>query len=167
MSKIESAYFNYSEARPILEASNSPFKDLNHHILDNIAVRMEKEIFEESFSTKRHILIHKGESYSKAFYLILEGEVGVIVDKEKGIGFKLGKGSVLGEMSLLNENALPNATVVTISKRVVAYTLTKKAFNDIVEKFPPVRYVLEGLSESRKKINIDALQSYLKKAIRK
>jgi CRP-like cAMP-binding protein len=157
LKKIDSAYQNYAEARPALEASNSPFRSLNHNILDNIAARMEKQVFERNPDGSRSILITKDMPHNNALYLIMEGEVGAIVDKDKRVGFKLGKGSVIGEMSLLDPTNRPSATVIAISERVVTFTLSRAAFNEIIEKYPPVRYILEGISRKRRQVNEQAL----------
>ena len=158
MKKINTAYQYYSEARPALEASNSPFRSLNHNILDNIAARMEKQVFEQKPEGGRSILIAKDMPHNNALYLIMEGEVGAIVDRDKRVGFKLGKGSVIGEMSLLDPSIRPSATVITISDRVVTFTLSRSAFNEIIEKYPAVRYILEGISKRRRRTNELALK---------
>jgi|GEM_PF-1202182 len=159
INKIIKAYSKYSTVRPILETSNSPFRGLNKNILDNIAARMEKEIFGEESEKKTRILIKKGEIQVRMLYLIIEGEAGVIVDEDKSIGFKVGKGSILGEMSMLDQR-LPTATVITISKKLVAYTLKRESFLEIIEQYPSVKYILEGIAQKRKMINEEALKRY-------
>lgn len=157
MQKINTAYQYYSEARPALEASNSPFRGLNHNILDNIAARMEKQVFARNPDGSRPVIITKDQPCSSALYLIMEGEAGAIVDRDKRVGFKLGKGSVIGEMSLLDPSLRPSATVIAITDRVVTFTLSRGAFNELIEKYPPVRYILEGISRRRRQANERAL----------
>ncbi|MBN1410418.1 MAG: cyclic nucleotide-binding domain-containing protein [Spirochaetales bacterium] len=163
MAKIERAYTHYKEARPILDASQSPFKGLNHNILDNIATQMDKQVFDEAIEGKKRPLIIKGQAHNDVLYLIVEGEVGVIVDKAKGIGFRLGRGAVIGEMSLLDDDAVPMATVVPITRKVVVYTLNKQSLRKILEQYPPVRYILEGIAQRRKRQNQEAIFKYQSK----
>lgn len=155
--QIEKAYARYSEARPILDASNSPFKGLNHNILDNIGTRLEKKTFLEERNGKKEPLIVKGQQSKDVLYIIIEGEVGVVVDKDKKVGFRLGQGAVVGEMSLLKEDLLPTATVVPMTKKVVAFTLSRKNFKELADKYPPVRYILEGIAQKRRKMNLEAI----------
>jgi CRP-like cAMP-binding protein len=157
--KIEKAYFQYTEARTFLDTSNSPFKGLNHNILDNIGTRLEKKVFLENRDGRKEALIIKGKQSKEILYLIIEGEVGAVIDKDRKVGFRLGKGAIVGEMSLLDEDLLPTATVVPITKKVIAYTLSRKAFNEIAEKYPPVRFIIEGIAQKRRKMNQEAINS--------
>ena len=77
--KIEKTYFKYSKVRPILDSSNSPFKGLNPIILDNIAARMNKEIFGDGTEDKNRILIKKNSKKASKVPKILLDKIGVIV----------------------------------------------------------------------------------------
>ena len=102
----------------------SLFRNASDQLLVKICVLMS----EEKYKPKQTI-VKEGESGDK-FYLITSGKVNVI--KSNKFVRQMDRGNVFGELSLLiNE---PRSFTIETVNDVVTYVLTKKAFNDVMDK---------------------------------
>ncbi|OHD53522.1 MAG: hypothetical protein A2Y33_03885 [Spirochaetes bacterium GWF1_51_8] len=161
--KLEEGYKKYANLREAMDARNSPFKSLSQEVKDAIAVNMEKEEVKP-----KDFIIRRERSHNQKLYLITRGCVAVIVDRN-GVGYRVGKGQILGEMSLLDEGTSPSADVIAMGDAedkcasVIVYTLSKEKFDKLTKEFPVIYYVLDGLRKDRLRQNETALkkQTYL------
>jgi CRP-like cAMP-binding protein len=156
--KLEDGYRKYATLRDAMDARNSPFKSLSQEVKDAIAVNMEREEIKP-----KDFIIRKERSHNRKLYLITGGCVAVIVDRN-GVGYRVGKGQVLGEMSLLEDGTPPSADVLAMedhadkSAPVILYSLSKEKFDKLKKEYPVIYYVLDGLRKDRLRQNELAAQ---------
>jgi CRP-like cAMP-binding protein len=97
--------------------------------------------------------------YPPGMYMVLAGELVVQKSDPAGGMVSLGilrEGDIAGEMSLLS-GLRASATVQATRKTATAF-LERKAFDELLKRFPVVREYLEGLSERRLKMIGEALR---------
>ncbi|OHD56179.1 MAG: hypothetical protein A2014_04225 [Spirochaetes bacterium GWF1_49_6] len=156
--KFEEGYRKYATLRDAMDARNSPFKSLSQEVKDAIAVNMEMEEVKP-----KDYIIRRERSHNRKLFLITRGCVAVIVDRN-GVGYRVGKGQVLGEMSLLEDGTPPSADVIAMQDHadktapVVLYSLSKEKFDKLKKEYPVIYYVLDGLRKDRQRQNEIAVQ---------
>jgi len=97
-----------------------------------------------------HILFHEG-SHEEGFYILLEGEVEIFksiggVD-EHSLGIRKAI-SLLGEMSLFNNDGYRTATVRALTD-LVLYKMDRAEFDALLHRQPQLAYEMVGLFSNR------------------
>ena len=103
-------------------------------------------------------VITEGEPV-QALVLILAGEL--VVQKEDPAGGVvslsiLREGDIAGEIALLK--GLRATATVAASRRTAVATLERKAFEELLKKYPKIREFLDGLSDRRLKMIGEAMR---------
>ena len=114
------------------------FLDLDNEIIENMAQRMLIRKYQAG-----DYLIHKGEP-GQHMLLIKQGKVSVVLD-DKGI--TLGKGAVLGEMSLLSGK--PRKADVIAQTDTEAFLLERDNFQILMSEHTELASVMTNLMKSR------------------
>ena len=101
---------------------------------------------------------------SDGLYIISEGEVtveqakrdedGKLLDETSMLA-KLDKGKIFGEMSILNNTGLAQASVTVSSLKLVAFKLSYEAFEKLMSEYPELKTFIERLVRSRNKGSLD------------
>ncbi len=121
----------------------SLFADLPDEILEALAASLGKRTF-----AKGMVLFHKG-SPGQRLYLIETGQVRIFVLSDSGHEITLnfhGPGECFGELALLDGG--PRSAGAVAMETLVAYTLDRADFLDLVEAHPKLaRRALELVSE--------------------
>jgi CRP/FNR family transcriptional regulator, cyclic AMP receptor protein len=83
------------------------------------------------------VLFHKGDMGHAAF-IIIEGEVDVIVDTSAGplAVAVLGKNELVGEMAVISDG--PRTATVKARQRLVTLRISKELFLSLINEFPQV-----------------------------
>ncbi|MFP4444794.1 MAG: cyclic nucleotide-binding domain-containing protein [Desulfosudaceae bacterium] len=130
------------------------FKNLKRHELKYLVPFIRHKMY-----AKGDTIIKKGEA-GKNLYVILSGMVEVVGNHDVNIAF-LGRGEILGEMSLISGEAA-GATIKAVEPTKVIY-MNSRNFRRLLRKFPSLQmYFASLLSKRLAKTNIarsDELES--------
>ena len=120
------------EDRVRLLDSVQAFVLLPRPALERIAALMQEEHFQAG-----HAIVTEGEPGDR-LYVIVEGSAEATATTRRGravLQRYAGRGSLFGELALLNPENVRHATV-TAGTPVTALTLTRTAFADLLEAYP-------------------------------
>ncbi len=116
------------------------FKKLKRHELKYLVPFIRHKMYAEG-----ETIIRKGEA-GRNLYVILSGMVEVLGNNDVNIAF-LGRGEILGEMSLISGEAA-GATIKAVEPTKVIY-LNSHNFRRLLRKFPSLQMYFAGLLSKR------------------
>jgi len=131
----------------------SAFASLSPDALSSLAASLQEERFAAGT-----VIVTEGEVGDR-LYLIAEGQAEVTAKGPSGPVILASRhpGDPIGELSLLGP-LLPRHATVTASTELVTLTLDATSFDELLERYPAVRQMLEVSAEER------LVQTFLKRA---
>ena len=116
------------------------FKGCSEKELEQVSVLVDSVSYEAG-----HVAIREGVPLGLECLIIVEGEMAVSHDGEHVA--TLGRGDVVGEMSLLEP--VPRSATVTALTPVSAVVMDPRGFNSLLDDVPSVAETIVGIAKAR------------------